>query len=181
MGSNRRHVTWRGAALRKARRRAMARLTLTSMVDIFTTLLLFLLKSFVVEPQVVTPHPDVVLPLSASADSPEESPVVVVGTHGVVINDERVADVDGMSGTDNAATSRRGNPGQRTIEPLRSRLAEIRARSADLRTRRGAPAEGPYRLTIQGDREIPFATLERVLYTAHMAGYAQISLATRSE
>jgi biopolymer transport protein ExbD len=169
MGSNRRHVTWRGAALRKARRRAMARLTLTSMVDIFTTLLLFLLKSFVVEP------------LSASADSPEESPVVVVGTHGVVINDERVADVDGMSGTDNAATSRRGNPGQRTIEPLRSRLAEIRARSADLRTRRGAPAEGPYRLTIQGDREIPFATLERVLYTAHMAGYAQISLATRSE
>ena len=42
------------------------RLRLTSMMDILTVLLLFLLKSFVVEGEVVTPVPGVELPSSSA-------------------------------------------------------------------------------------------------------------------
>ncbi len=48
-------------------------LQLTSMMDILTVLLLFLLKSFVVEGEVITPVPGVDLPESSSETTPHAS------------------------------------------------------------------------------------------------------------
>ena len=65
-------------ARRERRRRSsespvIARLQLTSLIDIFTVLLLFLLKSLVVGGAVVSPFPGVALPPSSSTASFKES------------------------------------------------------------------------------------------------------------
>ena len=57
-------------------------LKLTSMMDILTVLLLFLLKSFVVEGEVVTPPPGVELP-GSTADTPPEASLVIAISNDV--------------------------------------------------------------------------------------------------
>ena len=49
------------------------RLKMTSMMDILTVLLLFLLKSFVVDGEALTPPPGLELPQSTSESMPAES------------------------------------------------------------------------------------------------------------
>ncbi|MCK4774074.1 MAG: biopolymer transporter ExbD, partial [Candidatus Krumholzibacteria bacterium] len=53
-------------------------LRLTSMMDILTVLLLFLLKSFVVEGEVMTPIPGVDLPESSSDTTPRAAVVIAI-------------------------------------------------------------------------------------------------------
>ncbi len=67
-------------------------LPLTSMMDILTVLLLFLLKSFVVEGEVITPVPGVDLPESSSEAKPRASVVVAIFDHTVMLDGRMVAE-----------------------------------------------------------------------------------------
>ena len=68
-------------------------LRLTSMMDILTVLLLFLLKSFVVEGEVITPAPGVELPESTSDTTPRASVVVAIFDSTVMLDGQMVADI----------------------------------------------------------------------------------------
>ncbi len=158
---------WRHRRGRGNRCRPTARLTMTSLMDIFTVLLLFLLKNFVVEPEALTPNPHVRLPHSAADATPEPSAVIVVSERGLAVNDAWIVDSETL-----AATA--GQP----IPALESHLISLRQRTDQLRARRGS-ADGPEPpLTIQGDQDIVFAELESVLATVHAAGFGQVALAT---
>lgn len=157
---------------RKRNRRIVIRsvhtpLRLTSMMDILTVLLLFLLKSFVVDGEVVAPVPGVALPESSSQTTPEESIVIAIFDDTVMMDGEVVASVSAASASDDML-----------IAPLATRLSEAHARTADIaRARGGAETETRGRVSIQGDRDIDFAILQRVMYTCTMSGYEDISLA----
>lgn len=141
-------------------------LRLTSMMDILTVLLLFLLKSFVIEGEAVTPIPGVDLPESSSDAAPQASIVIAIFDDNVMIEGEVVASVSKAVGTDDLV-----------IEALADRLDQAREKATAIARRRGNEEEFIGRVSIQGDREIEFAILQRVMYTCSITGYEEISLA----
>ncbi len=143
----------------------VARLQLTSLIDIFTVLLLFLLKSLVVGGSVVTPFPGITLPPSSASGSFKESPVLVVTTSQVV--------VDGAAA---CATDDVVNSTRLKIDPVEAALAELRARSERL-AEKSANRRFEGKLIIQADEAIPFHVLQKIMYTSQTVGFYDITLA----
>jgi len=159
----------RGRRARRPNTGIDTRLKLTSMMDILTTLLLFLLKAFVVEGEVVTPPPGLELPQSSAEDAPEASVVVAVSEDAILVSGQPAASVpEALADPD------------LLIDGLDARLTEARARMEHLAQLKGTTAPEP-KVTIQGDRAIEFRLLEKVMYTCDAAGYGQLALAVIQE
>jgi biopolymer transport protein ExbD len=153
--------------LRRGRtKQRVPQLRMTSMMDILTVLLLFLLKSFVVDAEVVTPAPGVQLPESSSRTTPEETLVIAIAHNQVTVGNELVATVEP------SATAR-----TLLIPPLAERLQASRRQSMELRRLRGDTEPFEAKVTIQGDRGMPFQVLQKVMYTCNQSGFDNISLA----
>jgi biopolymer transport protein ExbD len=137
---------------------------LISMMDVLTVLLLFLLKSYVAGGEVMVPPPGVNLPASSAESPPQSSLIVAVDGEQILVGSEKVA------------TVAEALAGGLEIAPLAARLADEARRQGDIaRLRGGEPAARV--ATIQGDREIEFRLLERVLFTLHRGGYDSVALA----
>lgn len=145
------------------------KLKLTSMMDILTTLLLFLLKAFVVEGEAMTPPPGMELPVSTAEDAVESSVVVAVSHDVILLGGEPVARVP------EALASR-----DLLIEGLDARLVDARERMERLAAMQGVDAPAP-KVTIQGDKGIEFRLLEKVMFTCGEAGFEQLALAVVQE
>jgi biopolymer transport protein ExbD len=63
------------------------------------------------------------------------------------------------------------------IAPLAARLQAIQAQQDEIARLRGGKSEGARTVTIQGDRDIEFKVLQKVMYTLGQNGYENISLA----
>ncbi|MEZ5064469.1 MAG: biopolymer transporter ExbD [bacterium] len=145
------------------------RLQLTSMMDILTVLLLFLLKSFVVDAEVVTPAPGVELPTSSADSNPESSLVIAVSGESILFANEPIASVADVLAQDDLL-----------IRALDQKLDTAYKQMEELAQRRGKEApEG--KILIQGDRAIEFQLLQRVMYTCNFSGFDQVALAVVSE
>lgn len=133
---------------------------LISMMDVLTVLLLFLLKSYSTEGQGMLPPAGVLLPVSSAQSPPPPSVVVAIDDDAILLGDEPVSTVS------EAVAS--GDPG---VPALAERLA--RGREAERAS--GVPAART--ATIQGDRDIEFRVLKRVMLTLTEQGYADVALA----
>ncbi len=153
----------------RSRLRGSNTLILTSLMDILTVLVLFLLKSFVMEGEVITPVPGVALPESSSNTSPQSAIVIAIFNDTVMMNGEVVASVSAAVSSNNLL-----------IAPLATRLDEARETASEIARLRGSPEEFQGKVAIQGDKEIGFAILQRVMYTCSVSGYEAISLAVLS-
>ena len=141
-------------------------LTLTSMMDILTTLLFFVLKSYVSGGEVTVPPPGVTLPRS-TVNADMHTSVVVANDHDAIIMDgEKVASVHDLVASD-----------ELMIAPLAKRLEEARAQMDDLAARKGEKKEVSRLATIQGDAGIEFRVLQKVMYTLDRNGFPDIALA----
>jgi len=138
---------------------------MTSMMDIFVTMLFFLLKSFVAEGEILTPPPGVQLPVSSSVLPPTPSVVVAVVGNTIMVGDHAVARLD-EGDTDNL-----------WIEPLARELAKVKEQSDKLAVLRGMPVAERGQAAVQGDRALEFRVLQRVLYTLSGSGFEDVSLA----
>jgi len=138
---------------------------LISMMDILTVLLLFLLKSYVAG-DVMVPAPGVHLP-GSTADAPPPSSVVVAIARGEI-----------MVGGEHAASMQEALQGEGLeIGPLSARLQAIQAQQDEIARLRGSKPDSVRTVTIQGDRNIEFKVLQKVMYTLGQNGYENISLA----
>lgn len=153
---------------RKTRRKGgtTAPLRLTSMMDILTVLLLFLLKSFVVEGEVITPVPGVDLPESSSDTAPQASVVVAIFDNTVMLDGQMVTRLENGSSDDGLL-----------IPLLADRLSRTRAKELEIAQLRGEDVDYSPQIAIQGDRDISFEILERVMYTCSQSGFGDIALA----
>lgn len=157
-------------AMRNRRRRRRPAVTtplrLTSMMDILTVLLLFLLKSFVVEGEVITPAPGVSLPESTSDTSPESSVVVAILGENIMLDGRLVAKLPAAS------------PSADLLIPALAEQLDLSRRQGEaIAARRGEGADFTPKVAIQGDKDIPFNVLQRVMYTCNRSGYGDIALA----
>ena len=133
-------------------------LRMTALMDIFTTLLLFLLKSFVVEGTSGTVTAGVVLPSSLAREATWEAPIIAVTPEHILFEDQAVPVKTALAGAD------------LRVAPLYESLTALHRANAD------QPGFEP-RVVVQGDRSIEFRLLQRVIYTSQLAGFTQVSLA----
>ena len=141
-------------------------LTLTSMMDILTTLLFFVLKSYVSGGEVTVPPPGVTLPRSTVNADMHSSVVVAIDHDSIILGGERVATVHDAVASD-----------ELMIAPLAQRLTEARQQMDDLDDKKGVKRETARLATIQGDADIEFRVLQKVMYTLDRNGFPDIALA----
>jgi biopolymer transport protein TolR len=149
---------------RRHRRRAglkpSASVNLISMMDILTVLLLFLLKSYSAGGEVMVPQPGVKLPESTAEETPVASLIVAIDGDAIKLGSEKVASVAEVSASPDAG-----------IPALAERLPEAARAAGVLEGASGTT------VTIQGDRNIEYALLRKVMFTLSQSGYGNVSLA----
>ena len=136
----------------------VGKLNLVSLMDIFTILVFFLMINSS-DVEVLQTSADVELPDSTSEKRPNEQTVITVSDDSIVVMGRKVADVDALVGSGDVA-----------IDGLAEELRYQAKRKGD------APEDG-YKITIMGDRQIPYWLLKKIMLTCTTEDYARISLA----
>lgn len=130
---------------------------MTSLIDILTLLLVFLIQSFNAEGNLITPSADLQLPLSASQVSPK--PVLsleITNTH-VIGDGKKLAAITSFASSDSLL-----------INSVYAWLAHKKTVS------KTAVQKQP--VIIQCDRAVPFNIVKRVMYTCSKAGFSEFSV-----
>ncbi len=155
---------------RKRRRRdAVFTLRLTSMIDMFTILLVFLLKNFSAESQMPVMTNDLRLPTSTAQKIPETASVIGLTREWVLLDGKKMARVSDVI---NSKTLLIKNL---YMELKAKRLIAERLSTLDEKLKfRGE-------ITIQGDKDLPFQLLKKVMYTCGQVGYNNMQLAVNQE
>jgi len=146
-----------------ARNRARAvKINLTSLMDVFTILVFFLLVNSATTEVLETPK-QITLPASVVEQKPRETVVIFVSPEEVTVQGEsvvRVSEILEMGGQD--------------IAPIGDRLSKLSENIIGLRTQIVAESQ---EITILADRSVPFAVIKKVMSTCTSRGFARISLA----
>jgi biopolymer transport protein ExbD len=138
------------------------RMNLTSLMDVFTILVFFLLVNSASTEVLETPK-QIKLPDSQVEEKPRETVVIFVSPEEVTVQGEAVIRVDeilAMAGED--------------IEPIGARLTALSEKVIGLKTRTVAESQ---EVTILADRSVPFRVVKSVMSTCTSRGYGRISLA----
>lgn len=141
------------------------RLNLTAMVDVFTVLLVFLLKSYSAEGTLTAAAQNLELPASTSSLAPQPTITITISEDALFVEDDRIGALADLTEHDAPYIPALG-------EALRARVDKARIIAGA-----NAPLASHGRVTILGDKDTPFATLERVMYTASMSEFSDIALA----
>jgi biopolymer transport protein ExbD len=149
--------------LRLARFRAKkpSGVQLTSLMDVFTILVFFLVMN--AGPTELLDAGGVVLPESVVETKPSETVVISVGKEDVLVQGQLVARVSDILAGDGG-----------DIEPIMARLAELQDRVIGVRTQSVAESTA---VTILADKSIPFSVVKQIMSTCTAQGYTRISLA----
>ena len=137
-------------------------LSLTSLMDVFTILVFFLLfnQSAV---EVVEPPKEIKLPDSVVESKPRPTVIVLVSDKMVMVQGEIVASMDEVL----AAKDER-------IAPIINKLTQIRRGAISINTATSAKND---EITILAHKTIPFKILQKLMSTCALSGYTKISLA----
>lgn len=141
-------------------------LQITSMIDIFTILLVFLLKSFSTEGHLVNIAKEIKLPASSAVESVHPGISVAFSGESLYFESELiVGDVKSVIASD-----------EMLIEPLYAALKQ-NADKIKAVAEKNPSMVFTGEIVLQGDREIPFRLLKKIIYTAGQAEYVNQTLA----
>lgn len=144
-------------------RSTVPKLQLTSLMDIFTTLVFFLVVNSGAAVETLHQPQQITLPQSVVEAKPRETVVIIVGKDEVLVQGEPVARVAEIQATENVE-----------IGPISMRLAELKQRVIGVSTEAVAESR---EVTVLADKSIPFNVLKKVLATCTGQGYTRVSLA----
>jgi len=137
-------------------------LNLTSMIDMFTILVVFLLKSYSAEGQIVTISDEMMLPQSTAQQSIELNLEIVVTNTVILVDGDPIVAVDEM-------VLSQGNP----IPELVARLMDHMEYTRQMR---GTTDGEEMKVNIMGDVATQAILLQRVMSSCAQAGYATQNL-----
>lgn len=158
--------------VKKAKKDTGFTLQLTAMVDMFTIMIVFLLKSYDTSTLDVKNVDGLQIPTSITASSPEEALLLLVSKKGIFINDKKVAEiVEGKVGNQFISKT-----DEDYIEPLFKEL-DVEAEKIKKISERNKTVKFKGTIFMQADKELNYSVLRKVLYTATMAGYGDLRLA----
>lgn len=143
-------------------KRRLPALNLTSLMDVFTILVFFLLVNSS-SSEVLTPPKKIALPESVVETKPMETAVILVSDEAVHVQGEPVI------ATGEVVASK-----QEVIVEIRDKLKEVRSNVIGISTKSIAESN---KITILSHKTIPFKVLQKVMTSCTMAGYENINLA----
>lgn len=143
-------------------RRKIPKMNLTSLMDVFTILVFFLLVN-TGSVEIMEAPKTVTLPESRVETKPRETIVIFISPDEVLVQGEPVALVANIL-DDNAAT----------VGNIAARLAELNEQVLGPSTRNVAESR---EVTILADKSVPFAVVKKVMSTCTREGIENISLA----
>jgi len=139
------------------------KLNLTSMMDMFTIILVFLLKTYSTEGQLLQPSESLSLPKSTIQTPPETALDLIVSKEQILVNDKPVVDMN-MVRSQEAFI----------ITPLQEELQHHSTQARKMEEQFGVPFSG--KVTIQGDRSIAYKDLVKVMATCGSSDYPNMRL-----
>jgi len=128
---------------------------LTSLVDVMAIILVFLIKTFSTEGNIITPSSDLELPVSTSIKKPTPRWSIEIARNSVM-----------SEGTFIASTGAYAKQDSLLIPELFSWLENKRRLRADTTSQ----------ALIQCDKEVPYATVKKVMYTCSKAKFIDFSV-----
>lgn len=146
---------------RRHKRAQPATLGLTSLMDIFTILLFFLLVSST-NPQKMPDQRFLVLPKSTAEELPKETVTILVNQDSIVVEGVAIARTREMVASDAA------------IPALREELLIRASRASAPLNEAGLPER---EVTILMDRKVPYQILKRIMTTCTETEFSKISFA----
>lgn len=142
-------------------------LNITSMTDMFTILLVFLLQSYGMSEVKLDPVNGLRLPSSNSEKNPVEAVSIAVSKEIMKIDDKTIANISNNDFEAKDIDSK----DSLFIVPLFNELDKL-AKTSD----KQAIKDG--KVLLQADADLPYSTLRKIMYTAAMAGFPQLKLVT---
>jgi len=138
-------------------------LNLTSMMDMFTIILVFLLKSYSVEGQLTHPSKDLTLPKSNTDRLPEVALDVTVSREWILVNEKPVEQLSNVI-----------QHADLLIPRLQDALQRYANEAKKMEETYGIKFSG--KVTIQGDKKLPFSTLLKVMATCGRSDFPNMRL-----
>ncbi|MFO7604773.1 MAG: biopolymer transporter ExbD [Desulfurivibrionaceae bacterium] len=147
-------------------RKKMTGLNLTSLMDVFTILVFFLLFNSA-SGEVLEAPKEIELPDSVVELKPSETIVIVVSQEMILVHGKLVAS------TPEVLDSRSG-----TVPEITERLLHLERNLIGINQQAAVEAK---EITLLADKTIPFRILKKIMSTCTAAGYEKISLAVNQE
>lgn len=141
-------------------------LNITSMTDMFTILLVFLLQSFSAGEVQLDPVSGVRLPSSTTEKNPINGVKLSVSPTELKFQDTVVALIKNSQVEQSSIDSSDSN----FIKPLFEQLEAFNKKDPTL-AKTG-------KVLLQADESLPYSTIRKIMYTASMAGFPQVKLVT---
>lgn len=140
-------------------------LRLTSLMDMFTILLVFLLKSFSAEGQLVTVTQDLNLPESTSTKRPTAAPIISITKEWIMLDDKPLARVEDVQ------------MNKELLIPELDNALKFARQVSDGLGKQGESLGFRGMVDIMGDRDTPFLIIKKVMYTCGKNAYNNMQLA----
>lgn len=141
-------------------------LSLTSLMDVFTILVLYLLVNQGSGAD-IDPPKSIKLPDSIAEMSPRQTVILAVNDTTVSLQGQVIANVSDVLETK-----------QDYVDSIRQEMAKLKEFSA---TQGGQVAANNSEVTILADRTVPFKVLKKLMSTSSSAGFDKISLAVNQK
>ena len=156
---------WKKRRAHKERKGDTAGMMLTSLMDIFIVLVLYLLVNQ--SSGILLETPDhVVLPDSGVDTPPRQSIQIVLSDRDVRIQGEPVVSMSAVVASDEAE-----------IAPIREAIERIKGEAEKRQELAGVDTE----VTIVADRKVPYKVLKKIMLSSSDAGYGKISFAVNQK
>lgn len=151
-------------AERRSRNQTMVDMNLVSLIDVFTILIFFLLSNSGGVETLPSPKA-VLLPESIAETSPRDTVVVVVSATEILVDGRKVASVSDVLAQESDL-----------VEPLKAELDLLQSSRQVIRAENEALSK---RITIMGDKELPYRLLRKIMVTSARANFSDVSFAVR--
>ncbi len=156
--------------IKRPRRSANVTLKLTSMLDMFTIMLVFLLVNYDAEGNIISVSKDLTLPESSAKLRPRVASVIGITKDWILVDGRPIKRTQSVIGDR-----------QMLIKELYDELVRLRQVTETI----GGMASGAHgfrgNISIQGDRDIEFDLLKRIMLTCGQAGYNNMNLTVRQK
>lgn len=141
--------------------------SLTSMMDMMTIILVFMIKNMDAEGQLLTQAENLILPVSTSKVQPKGVALtVVVDNNYVVVDNSKIVPTDDVLKQEDLLVTK-----------VDSVLKERRQVEIDHNLAAGLPADEAGNIVVQIDKNIPYDAMYKVMATCGFAGYTNIAFA----
>jgi len=145
-----------------------AELNLTSMVDMLTILVVFLLQTFSASGELLAVQKNIVLPEAQNFTELEQAPIIAVSKDAVTLDGRPVADA-GELNAENTADWK--------ITKLHDELVTLKNNYKLLHP----SDEFKGMVIVQADRNVDFKVVKKVMYSCSMAGYQNVNFAIQQK